>query len=62
MGFIRRWLATLASGLSPSDLKKCLDEVKRQTGASEIVFHFDETVSGLMKGRRTTLGRVGDFL
>ena len=62
MGFVRRWVASMATGLSSADLRKCLAEVKRQTGASKIVFHFDETVSGVMTGRRTTLGKVGDFL
>lgn len=62
MGFIRRWVAMLATGLSLADLNRCLEEVKRQTGASKIIFHFDETVSGVMTGRRTTLGKVGDFL
>lgn len=62
MSFIRRWVAMLVTGLPLADLNRCLEAIKQQTGASEIIFHLDETVSGIMAGRRTTLGRVGDFL
>lgn len=60
--FIRRQIAMLVSGLSAAELDECLTNVRQRTGAAEIVFHLDGTVSGVKGGRRTTLGTVREFL
>lgn len=52
----------LVSGLSAAELDECLTNVRQRTGAAEIVFHLDGTVSGVKGGRRTTLGTVREFL
>jgi len=61
VNYIRRKIAMWVSGLSAAEMDKCLANVRRTTGATEIIFHFDGTVSGITVGRRTTLGRASDF-
>ena len=60
--FIRRQIAMLVSGLSAAELDECLANVRQRTGAAEIVFHLDGTVSGVTAGRRSTLGKAADFV